>query len=67
MASYKIALKGSAEHDLRKIDKQSIKKIIGVIETLAEDPFPNQSRKLTNTEASYRLRIGGYRAIYQVD
>jgi mRNA interferase RelE/StbE len=58
MASYKIALKGSAEHELRKIDKQIIKKIIGVIETLAEDPFPNQCRKLTNTESSYRLRIG---------
>jgi mRNA interferase RelE/StbE len=67
MASYKIALKGSAEHDLRKIDQKFIKKIIDAIETLTESPFLNQSRKLTNTEASFRLRIGEYRIIYQVD
>ena len=67
MVSYKIVWKGSSEHDLRKIDRQYISRILKAIESLADDPFPVQSRKLKDSESSYRLRIGDYRVIYQVD
>lgn len=64
---YKIAPKSSLEHDLRKIDRQYIPKILNAIENLAEDPFPVQSKKMKDSESSYRLRVGDYRVIYQVD
>ncbi len=67
MVSYKSVWKGSSEHDLRKIDRQYISRILKAIESLADDPFPVQSRKLKDSESSYRLRIGDYRVIYQVD
>jgi mRNA interferase RelE/StbE len=67
MASFEINWKTSAEHDLRRIDKQYISRILNVIESLAENPFPAQSKKLRDSEASYRIRIGDYRVIYQVD
>ncbi|MBA3037696.1 MAG: type II toxin-antitoxin system RelE/ParE family toxin [Desulfobacterium sp.] len=50
-----------------KIDKQYIQKIVEAIESLAENPFPPQSKKLKHSESSYRLRVGDYRVIYQVD
>lgn len=67
MGLFKIDLKSSVEHDLKRIDRQYISKILDAIENLAKNPFPIQSRKLKDSESSYRLRVGDYRVIYQVD
>jgi mRNA interferase RelE/StbE len=67
MGLFRIDPKGSTEHDLKRIDKQYIPRILEAIESLAENPFPVQSKKLKGSESSYRLRVGDYRVIYQVD
>jgi len=67
MGLFRIEPKGSLEHDLRKIDRQFVAKILDAIENLSENPFPVQSRKMRGSESSYRLRVGDYRVIYQVD
>ena len=66
MALYKINWKSSSEHDLRKIDKQYIPRILDAIESLAHNPFPSQSKKLKDSESGFRLRIGDYRIIYHL-
>lgn len=67
MGSFKLELKTSLEHDLKKIDRQFIPKILDAIDNLSQNPFPTQSKKLQGTELTYRLRVGDYRVIYQVD
>lgn len=67
MALFEINWKSSSERDLRKIDKQHIPRILDAIESLANNPFPSQSKKLKDSESGFRLRIGDYRIIYQVD
>ena len=67
MGLFKIDPKGSLEHDLKTIDRQYIPRILDAIESLAENPFPFQSKKMKGSESSYRLRVGDYRVIYQVD
>jgi len=67
MGLFKIDLKGSFEHDLRKIDRQFTPRIFEAIESLSKNPFSVQSRKMQGAESSYRLRVGDYRVIYQVD
>ena len=67
MASYKIHWKESAERELRSIDRQQIPRIIETVSTLSNDPYPTQHRKLFGSESSYRIRIGDYRVIYQVN
>lgn len=67
MASYEIKWKRSAERELRGIDKQYIPKILEAVESLVNDPFPMKHRKLHGAETSYRIRVGDYRVIYQVD
>ncbi len=67
MASYEIQWKHSAEKDLRGIDRQFISKILEAVNSLSEDPFPSQHRKLQGSESSYRIRIRDYRVIYQAD
>ncbi len=47
MGSYKIEPRGSVEHDLRKIDKQFIPKILDAIGSLADNPFPDRKDAYT--------------------
>jgi len=67
MGSYEIQWKRSAGRDLRRIDPQHIRRIIQAVNSLGSDPFPRDSRKLRGTEHQYRIRIGDYRVIYEVD
>ena len=67
MAPYKVELLKSATRDIRKVDKQYITRIVITIRSLANNPFPKQLRKLHGTESSFRLRVGDYRIIYEVD
>jgi mRNA interferase RelE/StbE len=67
MGSYEIRWKRSAERDLRNIDPQQVPRITKAVESLVDNPFPSQHRKLRGSERDYRIRVGDYRAIYQVD
>lgn len=67
MGSYKIQLLKSADRDIRKIDKHQVKRILAAIRVLSDEPFPTQYKKLRGSEYSYRLRVGDYRVIYEVD
>jgi len=37
------------------------------IENLKIEPFPSQSIRISGAERLYRLRVGDYRIIYEVD
>jgi len=67
MDFYKVQWKHSAEQDLRNIDRQQIPRVVKSVETLAENPFPLQYRKLRGAKQLYRIRVGDYRVVYQVN
>jgi mRNA interferase RelE/StbE len=50
MASYNVRWKLSAKKELKKLPKETILKILVVIEKLPENPFPKQYRKLAGAE-----------------
>ena len=66
MATYRIEWKSSALHELKRLDRQVVPRIVGAVETLASDPFPSGIKKLHGGERTYRLRVGDYRVIYEV-
>ena len=66
MATYQIEWKPSALRELKRLDRQIVPRIVSAIESLAEDPFPAQIKKLHGGEHSYRMRVGDYRVIYEV-
>jgi len=67
MGSYTVNLKPAVEKDLRSVPKKNLDRIFERIELLESDPFPRQSLKLEGAEQMYRLRVGDYRIIYEVD
>jgi mRNA interferase RelE/StbE len=67
MDSFKVQLKPAVQKDFRKIPQKILSRILKVIEGLEQDPFPSQAAKLTDTDRFYRLRVGDYRVIYEVE
>lgn len=67
MASYELRIKPSAAKELEGIDnKKDRQKVVDLITTLAKDPRPPGSLKLTGREG-YRVRHGSYRILYEID
>ena len=67
MALYKIEWKRSAKKELKKLDKQVILRILQAVESLAEDPLRSGSKKLVGSNSIYRIRVGDYRIIYNIE
>jgi mRNA interferase RelE/StbE len=66
MGSYRVRLKNSAEKDLRKLPADVLRRVLVIVSGLASDPISHSSIKLTNADRLYRLRVGDYRVVYEV-
>lgn len=66
MAKYKIEIVRSAEKFLYKLPKNDLGRVIEVIQSLAANPFPHGTRKLSGEQDTYRVRVGNYRVIYEI-
>lgn len=67
MARYQLEIKTRAVKELSRVHPDIGRRLIQSIESLAAAPRPRQSHKLSESENSYRLRVGEYRVLYQVD
>ena len=67
MAEYDIELNRTAARELEDLDSRLGRRILASIESLSLQPRPRGSRKLVGSENSYRLRVGQYRVLYQID
>ena len=65
MARYKILIKPSAVNEIEAVPKKDRLRIIKRIQSLAADPRPPGSEKLTGDD-KYRIRQGNYRIVYSV-
>ena len=64
--NYSVFIERSAIKSLKKISEPFKSNITASIKQLRNDPRPHGSKKLTGREA-WRIRIGDYRAIYEID
>jgi mRNA interferase RelE/StbE len=64
---YEVLLETRAERDLKKLSGEVFHRIIPLLKSLAEDPKPKGARKISGSKNDWRLRIGDYRVIYEID
>ena len=64
---YNINWKPKAYRQLNKIDKTDRKKIIIAVDSLASFSTVKNIKRLINHQFNYRLRIGNYRVLFDVD
>ena len=63
---YQIFVERFAVKQILKLDKNAIPLIKSAIARLADNPRPFGYKKLKGEEA-YRIRVGSYRIIYEID
>lgn len=66
MGAYSILLKESVKKDIENIPRKDLQRIMERIGTLADDPRPFGSEKLSGQER-YRIRQGNYRIVYSIE
>ncbi len=64
---YKVLLERRAERDIKRLPTELFHRIIPHLEALSEDPKPSGCRKITGSKHDWRIRIGDYRVIYEID
>ena len=67
MVEYRVELKRTAARELELLEPVLAKRVLAALQALTAQPRPRQFRKLTGSENSYRLRVGAYRVLYQID
>jgi mRNA interferase RelE/StbE len=65
--SYRVALAASAEKELERLPTKVISRIVPRLENLAKLPRPPGCKKLKTGENEWRIRIGDYRVVYEID
>jgi len=64
---YEVYVEKNAENDFKRLPTIIFHRIIPQIKALAENPRPSGCRKLTGSKNDWRIRIGDYRVLYEVD
>lgn len=64
--SYTIEFSRRAEREFKGLPKGVQLRLVPKIDSLADDPRPRGVKKLEGEEELYRIRVGDYRVIYQV-
>jgi mRNA interferase RelE/StbE len=64
---YEVYLEHAAEKDLKKLPVQDFYRVITHVKSLAENPRPSGCRKITGSKHDWRIRVGDYRIIYEIN
>ena len=65
--SYELYVERHAEKDLNKLSRTLFSQITAKIKELPSNPHPRESRKIKGSTKDWRLRIGDYRVLYEID
>jgi mRNA interferase RelE/StbE len=63
---YEVELKPRARKDLRRISKGDAERIVDALEKM-EDNLTGDVKRLTQFTPEYRLRVGDYRVLFEVE
>ena len=65
--AYTIIVIRPAQKEIRMLDQTVRSRILQALHSLADNPRPSGCRKLVGAQNRWRLRIGDYRVIYEID
>jgi len=63
---YAVELKPKATKDLRRIPKPEVASVVSALEQLS-DGLKGDVKRLTNFTPEYRLRVGDYRILFEIE
>jgi len=63
---YSVELRPSARRELLKLPQRDRVRLIRAMDSLSHTPRPPGVKKLIGLENLYRIRVGDYRVVYQI-
>ncbi len=67
MAVYDVEFASSAGREFRSLPIEVKQRVAAVIDRPAQEPRPPGVRKLSGHQRLYRIRVGRYRIVYEID
>jgi mRNA interferase RelE/StbE len=67
MGEYAVTFARSARKELEALEPPQIARILARIEALATEPRPGSSKKLQGAQRLWRIRVGDFRVVYNID
>jgi len=64
---FELKIDRCVERSLKKLPKDVATNLLKSIRELSFDPLPNGCRKIVGANRSYRIRVGDYRIVYEID
>ena len=64
---YDVLIERTAERDLKSLPTAVFARIVPRIKALADNPRPTGCHKLAGSKSDWRIRIGDYRVVYEID
>jgi mRNA interferase RelE/StbE len=64
---YEVLLERSAERDLKRLPPDAYARIVPHLKALAQNSRPVGCRKLISSAHDWRIRVGDYRIVYEID
>lgn len=64
---FEVHLSSRSHKFLKRTEKRTYERLIRNVETLADNPFPSEAKKIIGRkEKLFRIRVGDYRILYEV-
>ena len=67
MTRYSVELTSAAAKQVRKLDAPARARVLRALAGLGDEPRPSGVKKLVGTDNAWRIRVGDYRVIYEID
>ena len=64
--AYQVIVKPSAEKAIRKLDRDTQRRVVGLLTALAEEPRPIGVVKMAGADNLWRVRLGDYGVVYEI-
>ena len=64
---HEVYVERRAERELRRLSTGDFTRVVAGIKALSENPRPAGCRKIAHSSSDWRIRIGDYRIIYEID
>ncbi len=64
---YEVLIERAAEKDVKRLPPAVLRRIVQVIKSFSLVPRPPGCRKISGSENKWRVRVGDYRILYEID
>jgi mRNA interferase RelE/StbE len=65
--SYHVVITATAAKERKRLESKVLQRLDSMLRNLSETPWPRRAKKLSGSKKDWRLRVGDYRILYEVD